>query len=442
MFEFPLPRAIFVSLRVLLLVVLLSRCPLWNTVMAASSQVRVTQDAGGTFGLSVNGESFVIRGAGGTSHLDLLRSLGGNSIRTWGIESLDQLVDGKPLLDRAHDLGIKVAVGIWVQHARHGFDYSDAASLQRQRDAVRGAVRKYRDHPAVLLWGLGNEMEGPTSKGDDERVWKEVNVLAELVKREDPTHPIMTTIAGASPVKVKGMLAHCPLVDILGVNAYAGASGVGRAVKDAGWDRPFILTEFGPPGPWEVPKTAWGAPVEPTSWEKASGYYATSELLQTGSSGLCLGSYAFVWGHKQETTSTWYGMFLRSGEKLPSVDAMARVWTGKWPPNRSPKITVLRVTPESRRISRGGTFGADVVAVDFEGDPLQIEWEFVAENKTTGIGGDAEEAPPSFPEAVLDGKGTKALLRAPTVPGAYRVFVTVRDGKGGASKDNVPVLVE
>ena len=29
----------------------------------------------------------------------------------------------------------------------------------------------------------------------------------------------------------------------------------------------------------------------------------------------------------------------------------------------------------------------------------------------------------------------------PPQPGAYRLFVTVRDGKGGASEDNVPFQV-
>ncbi|MCC5024095.1 MAG: hypothetical protein J6386_15485 [Candidatus Synoicihabitans palmerolidicus] len=36
-------------------------------------------------------------------------------------------------------------------------------------------VRRYRDHPAVLMWGLGNEMEGD---GTDPRVWRELETLA------------------------------------------------------------------------------------------------------------------------------------------------------------------------------------------------------------------------------------------------------------------------
>ena len=53
---------------------------------------------------------------------------------------------------------------------------------------------------------------------------------------------------------------------------------------------------------------------------------------------LCLGSYVFLWGQKQERTPTWYGIFTESGEATESVDVMQYLWTGEWPDNRSPQI--------------------------------------------------------------------------------------------------------
>ena len=57
---------------------------------------------------------------------------------------------------------------------------------------------------------------------------------------------------------------------------------------------------------------------EPSSWEKARHYFATPSLVRDQGRGLCLGSYAFLWSNKQETTSTWYGMFLESGSTTTS----------------------------------------------------------------------------------------------------------------------------
>lgn len=305
---------------------------------------------------------------------------------------------------------------------------------------VRETVRKHRGHPAILMWGLGNEMEGPSSDGKDPRVWKELNVLAGIVKEEDPDHPVMTVIAGAAESKVKGILEHYPNIDVLGVNAYSGASGAARAVKASGWKKPFVLTEFGPQGHWEVPKTSWGAPVEPTSQKKASSYYAAQSLLSEDKD-ICLGSYVFLWGQKQEVTSTWYGMFLRSGEKLPTVDAMTRAWTGKWPDNRSPRVTAFDSPLKEASVPPGQSITASVTVSDPEGDPLSWEWAVIEESSDKKEGGDAEAVPPSVKDAVTSSGEGKATVRTPDKPGAYRLFVTVRDGKGGASAENIPFQV-
>ena len=409
-----------------------------------ASTVTVDRRPDGGFTLMRDGKPFFVKGAGGKDHLETLVACGGNSLRTWSADTLEETVNGRRLVDRAQDLGLAVTAGIWIEHERHGFNYDDPVQVQKQRDAVRQAVRKYKDCPAILVWGLGNEMEGPAADGSDPRaqkIWKELNVLAGIVKEEDPHHPVMTVIASAAAAKVKGVMEFYPNIDILGVNAYASGGGVGKALKELGWKKPFMLTEFGPPGQWEVPKTAWGAPVEPSSWEKAAGYYATEQTLLESSQDLLVGTYAFLWGYKQEATSTWYGMFLNTGEKLPSVDAMTHVWTGAWPANRSPKITAFKSPLQETSVAPGKTVQASVEATDAENDPLTYEWQVVAESTDRRDGGDAEKAPPAMAGCVLTGAGPQATIRTPSQPGAYRLFVTVRDGKGGASEDNIPFLV-
>ncbi|MES2920985.1 MAG: glycoside hydrolase family 2 TIM barrel-domain containing protein [Verrucomicrobiota bacterium] len=427
------------SSRLLNLVILSSA--LCNLASAAPApQVIIQEDAPGRFTLMRDGKPFVIRGAGGTGHLKDLVKYGGNSIRTWGIDSLSEKIEGKPLLDHCQELGIAVTAGIWIGHVRHGFNYSDEAQLKKQRDMVRAAVRKYKDHPALLMWGLGNEMEGPESDGKDARIWKELNVLAGIVKEEDPGHPVMTVIAGAASSKVKGILANYPNIDVLGVNAYGGASGAVRAVKQAGWKKPFVLTEFGPQGHWEVAKTSWGVPIEPASRDKAASYYATMSLLAENSD-ICFGSYVFLWGQKQEVTSTWYGMFLASGEKLPTVDAACYAWSGKWPSNRSPKIARFDSPLKEATVAPGKIVDASIEVTDSESDTLKFEWSVREESTDRKSGGDKEAEPPSVAGSITSQDGPKVTVKIPAKPGSYRLFVIVRDGKGGASADNIPFRV-
>lgn len=407
-----------------------------------ASVVKVDHDAQGKAILLRDGQPFFINGAGGSGSMELLKKSGGNTIRTWGAEQLPEQVNGKSLLDRAQENGLAVIAGIWIQHERHGFDYSDEAKLKKQRDHVRDTVTKFKDHPAILVWGLGNEMEGPIGGGKDVRIWKELNVLAGIIKEIDPNHPVMTVIAGSSADKIKGIMADYPNIDILGVNAYSSAPGVGAGVTAAGWKKPFVLTEFGPNGQWEVPKTTWGAPIEASSSKKAASYIATYKLVTDDSKNICLGTVAFLWSWKQEATSTWYGMLLKTGEKLPQVDAMTFAWTGAWPANRSPRIASLDSEIAEKEVAPDKTVTATLNATDAENDPLTYEWSVVSEATDLQVGGDKESTPPAHPECIVSTEGNKVTLKTPTKPGAYRLFVIVRDGKGSAGTANTPFLVK
>ena len=311
----------------------------------------------------------------------------------------------------------------------------------KQREMIRNNVAKWKNEPSIGFWGLGNEMEGPMSSGKDVRIWKELEELAKIIKKEDPTRLIMTVIAGASADKVKGMKNHCPSIDIIGVNAYASASGAGKAVKEAGWEKPFILSEFGPMGHWEVMQTAWNAPVEPSSRQKAAKYYAAQQLVVEESEGLCVGSFSFLWGQKQERTPTWYSMFLKSGEKLPPVDAMAKAWTGKWPKNRCPRVESFTSPTSQATIQGGYMVNMTMKASDPDGNKLNYEWKIAKESTDRKHGGDAEAAPTEYPIEVMSLGDDHWAFQAPSEAGEYRLFLYVRDGKGAASAENFPFRV-
>ena len=414
------------------------RCVLAVSSACVAATVAVHGDAASGWRLMRDGEPFVIRGAGGPGSLEALAACGGNTIRTWGVEDAEKMLDGVRMIDRAHKAGIAVTVGLWLGHERHGFNWNDPAAIAGQRQMVENAVAAYRDHPALLSWGLGNEMEGV---GDNPVIWREVNHLARRIKELDPHHPVMTVVANVSPAKLAAIKAHAPDIDILGINAYAGVADMAKRLRAENWTKPYCITEFGLPGPWESPHTPWKAPSEPSGAEKAEATAAAQAAIMADV-GHCLGSYAFLWGQKQEATASWFGMFLPTGEKTARVDVMARAWTGAWPANRAPVLAAAEVPFNGTELAPGQSHQVSVRYADPEHDPLTYRWEVREESSDRREGGDAEHQPPSVAGAIVrsDDHGT-AEIRTPDKPGAYRLFVTVTDPHGSGAVDNWPFFV-
>jgi len=391
----------------------------------------VVETADGKHRLLRDGEPYFICGVGGDTQLTALAPAGGNSIRTWSTDNLDMI------LDEAHKHKLTVCVGLWLGHERHGFDYHDEASVVEQLAKCVKAVRKYKDHPAVLMWGVGNEMEGD---GTNPAIWYAVDHIARECKRVDPNHPTMTVIAELGDRKVQSIERFCPNIDIVGVNSYGGISTLAERYRATGGTKPYVVTEFGPHGPWEVGKTEWRSAIEATSTAKGDSYATGYRKAVADQKGLCLGSYAFLWGHKQETTATWFGMLLPDGSRLAAVDAITEAWTGSPPGNRCPRIESL-VADKTNKLKPGEVVKARLVANDAEHDSLSIKWILRYDSGTVGVGGDYQVEEPSFANAV-SGKGPVATFTVPAGGGGCRLFAYVYDGKGGAAVANVPMYVD
>ena len=92
-------------------------------------------------------------------------------------------------------------------------------------------------------------------------------------------------------IKSLNINQNCPDIDIIGINSYAGAPSLPQRYHEAGGIKPYVLTEYGPPGVWEFGKNAWGVPTEPNSTEKAAisqSVYEKAVLHQPCVSGLML----------------------------------------------------------------------------------------------------------------------------------------------------------
>ncbi len=410
-------------------------CAALTVARAQVPSVTVSKDSSG-WTLMRHGEIHPVLGAGAKANFELLQSSGANSIRLWSTNKA-------ALLDSAHARGMSVMLGLYLRPERTGMDYNDVHAVDGQLAELKQEVLKYKDHPALLLWGIGNEVD---LQYTNTRVWDSVEALAEYIHQVDPHHPTSTVLAGIDPAKVHMVRTQCPSVDVLGVNAYGSIEKLPLNIRRFGWDKPYLVTEWGVNGPFEAPKTAWGAKKEPPGGVKAATRLRRFKDIIASDSSNCLGSYCFLWGQKQESTATWHGLFLSDGQPTDGVDAMHRAWTGEWPETRSPGILDLKLNGEGwRKDHVVGPEEALRLKVEVEDHGAEVVWTcaLFPESTSTKTGGDRQASLTEIPVyfAVSHGPIPVVEFNAPRQPGAYRVFVRACNATDQCSSANLPFLV-
>ena len=397
-------------------------------VFAAGSVVRV-EGSGGRFGLTFNGKPYFILGAGGGASKERLAASGGNSFRTWGADRL------KSDLDEAKKYGLTVMAGHWLGHAEHGFDYTDQAAVANTEREVLERVRKFKDHPALLCWALGNEME--MNNPHRPEMWRFIDQLAAKVKEIDPNHPVCTVIAELPKNNTDDIAAYIKNLDFIGINSYGGCPSIGERWRAAGMKLPYVVTEYGARGSWEGPKDALGTPLEPTSTEKGEIFRESYKKgIESEKGKMCLGSYAFTWGWKVESTPTWHGMFLPDMSELASVQSVMECWGGKVK-NRSPEIG--RIAADRISAKGGETISAKVSAKDPDGDKITWKWTLLSDTgdyDTIGLG---LPMPEGWDDAIVSGQGTPSVTVKLPGGGVYQLYAYCFDGKGNAAYANIPL---
>ena len=395
----------------------------------------------GRWRLLRGGRPYTVHGAGvDGGSLAALAAHGGNAVRTWSTRV--RAPSGRHVLDEAQHHGITVALCLDIGRERHGFDYVDSEAVAAQLKRMRAEVEKYKDHPALLAWIIGNE---PNLHFENPRVFDAINDISLMVHEVDGHHPTTTALAGFNGELAALLETRAPDLDFLSIQMYGDIVNLPRYIEESGYAGPYMITEWGAVGHWEVATTAWGAPVEQHSSAKARSYRRAWDAAVANAPQV-IGSFVFLWGQKQERTPTWYGMFLADGSRTEAVDVTQRLWTGRWPDNRAPRIDALhldgRVAGEDIVLSSGARYEAEVSAVDPDEDRLTYRWEIMRESTATQTGGDREEVPETMDGLIEGAARPEAVISAPPERGAYRLFVYVYDGEGQAGHANVPFLVE
>jgi len=408
--------------------------PFQTTALAETPvRVEVVKTADG-WQLLRGGKPYLIKGVGGDAPKQWLAQYGGNTFRTWGADRL--ATD----LEEARQSGLTVIAGLWIGHKRQGFDYHNAERVKGQLEGAREVVRASHNDSALLAWAIGNEMENDEPPGDP-AVWQAIEDIAAMIKKEDPNHPTMTVIAELGADKIPQLNKYCPDIDIIGINSYAGGASLGERYKAAGGTKPYVITEFGPPGQWETERKPWGGVVEMTSTEKMEWYRRTYLGSVVAEKGLCFGSCAFAWGYKREATATWYGMFLPDGSKVAAVDAMSELWTGKPVSNPCPRINSLKLAEGDGRGETGAVVHVLLDAKSVNGDPIKVTWELQRDMFRYQVAAEGAAGASGIPDAIFNATDKSAYVKLPTSGGGYRLYAYVRTPHNGSAAANLCLFV-
>ncbi len=412
-------------------------------IMAKGPSHSEVRNVDGKYRLFVNGEEFFVKGAGcefGPCHL--VADHGGNSFRTWRVDNSRE--SGREVLDQAYEHGLMVMMGLDVARERHGFDYDDEEAVAAQLEQFKEEVMELKDHPALLGWGIGNELN---LRYTNKRVWDAVNDIARMIKEVDGNHVTTTMLAGIGPNEVAYIEENCPDIDFLSIQFYGDIVNLPQRLKEANYDGPYLVTEWGATGHWEVEETKWGSPIEQTSTEKAATIKKRYKKAILGDEKNCMGSYVFLWGQKQERTPSWYGLFTEAGEKTEAINVMEYFLTGEWPEHMAPRVYDFTIEGKGGRfdnvvLSKSTEYSAQFKVEHSDNQSLSVRAEIMPEPVELSDGGDYEPRPETIEGLILSANDSGIGFKAPEEEGAYRVFVYITDEHNHAATVNIPFYVK
>ncbi|WP_316748138.1 glycoside hydrolase family 2 TIM barrel-domain containing protein [Pedobacter gandavensis] len=403
-----------------------------------SKKVQI-KEINGSYKLYKDGKPYAIKGAAGDSHFQTLKEMGGNTIRVWDTTRLAVILDSA----EAHQL--TVIVGLPIFNSDYTTFYADPAKVEAQHQAFKAIVNKYKHHPSILMWCIGNELDFPF-KPSYHNFYDAFNQLTDMIHQDDPDHPITTTVLNFNKKYIFNLIARCNL-DLISFNVFGRITYLREDLKSISWfwNGPFMVTEWGIDGPWEgTPQTAWGAYIEDTSTKKAEQYQDRFLKYMPVENPGFLGAFAFFWGNKQEGTQSWFSMFDEHNGKSQVVDAMKYLWTGKHLETSFPQVNYMLLNEKGAGdnilLSAGQTFSARVLLLN-QDKIKYVKWELYREDwyKKNNLHSDKKLQPLS--QQIKTDHFLENNFVAPDVEGPYRVFATIYDDHGNFSTCNTPFYV-
>lgn len=411
-------------------------------------------DDKGNYKLLVNGESFYVKGIAYNPQHDwrdghlpltrkqlekdftLIKKMGANTIRRYNPGPYDDNI-----LNIAAEKDMKVMYGFWFDPKTDYFRDTNEVKVEIER--VLRTVEKYKNHPAILAWNVGNETWGllkhqfykPYLTTVRQEYIKMLEYLAQRIHEIDPAHPVMTSFEHEE-FQIRGEFASfrdlAPSLDIIGVNSYYDEQikELANIATQMEPDRPYMVTEFGPRGYWEpkYSKSRKGRVLEDSDEEKSEFYAMQWKRYIEKNAGKNVGGVAYCWKDRLEGSLTWFGLSDNEGNVKPAYYSLKECWEGTSTPYVLKTANIC--SPDGQ--FKPGTeykFCAQVPGVTREG--LSYEWALHREEYLEKI------------DVVKSNlHGDSITLKIPAEPSRYRLYLYVRDNKGNVVTDSYPLMVK
>jgi len=396
----------------------------------------------GSWQLKVNGNILKLKGVGvgqaksrdnKINFLQMAKEMGANSVRTWGVKQAD-----KEYLKNAKKYGLFLNAGIWLNQTYKDGTCSyitDEKCIMETRNRAIEFVKKNMSHPSILFWGVGNETIYWT-KDEKERIAfaKFLEELIQDIHKIDPHHPVVYTTSYT--VAVDYIKQYVPSLDIIGLNVYGGFDYAHKKVIST-LDIPYIISEFGPVGPWDRGKDVNGKPIEMTDELKTHDYKRYAHKIKAFD-GYCLGSYVFFLGDTTQVSFTWWNLNHENYKKL-SYLTMKQIYTGEQIAFSPPNIRRLALS-KTKSLKPGEEFTINAIVKNPNSE--SFDYSYFA---STDIEVELQEFPNKRIELQIEGNGTHVIAKAPLTPGIYRIYVVATDeanGTAGTLNKTIRVLAE
>ncbi|MBI2953198.1 MAG: hypothetical protein HYY30_02715 [Chloroflexi bacterium] len=219
-------------------------------------------------------------------------------------------------LDYAYEHGLGVVMPFYLPPDG---DYQDEAFLQNLSDEATEKIARYKDHPALRMWGPGNEV---LLDNRSRRMWASFGPfylgLADLFHELDPDHPVIYREAEGYLLPAMVNVSLNDLDErpwlLYGVNIYSlELNNFLETWPDYEFDRPLLVSEFGAESYW--------------TGDRAQGYLDMWRSIRAHSDYV-LGGAAYAWTTEgPEPTDQKWG--LMDGESHP-VDATFPLLASDW----------------------------------------------------------------------------------------------------------------